>query len=74
MSHFPNEESWEDFKLKFNLTDEHVEILQKMSKTYIASGGIVALLAVLYGTISIIAVIGNLLVMFVVKRKYAHVH
>ena len=69
MSHFPNEESWEDFKLKFNLTDEHVEILQKMSKTYIASGGIVALLAVLYGTISIIAVIGNLLVMFVVISR-----
>ena len=69
MTHFKNRESWEEFKLTYNLTEDHVQILQEMSKVYLASEGIVALLAVLYGTISIIAVIGNLLVMFVVISR-----
>ena len=66
MAFFENEIIWEKFKDDNNLTEDDILILQGMSQEHVVSLGIVILLAVLYGTVSIIAVIGNLIVIFVV--------
>lgn len=69
MDPFANEDSWEKFKDTHNLTEEHVLALQDIYKEYSVSIGIVVLLSVLYGTISLVAVIGNSLVMVVVIAR-----
>lgn len=69
MDPFASEDSWEKFKYTYNLTEEHVLAIQDRYKEYSVSVGIVVLLSVLYGFISLVAVIGNSLVIVVVIAK-----
>lgn len=67
--YFNSVELWEKFISDYNLTKDIIQKLQQRSDEYIASKGVVVLLAVLYVSIATIAVIGNSIIIFVVIAR-----
>ncbi|CAC5413374.1 LKR [Mytilus coruscus] len=72
MAFFQDAESFEKFVQLNNITKSEIRILQqyyKQNQHYECSAEVVALFAVLYGMVSIIAIVGNSIVLFVVKSR-----